>query len=122
MGLRISDTYAKIWNIEERGRYAIVELSTSKKNKETDQYETDWSNKFVRFVGNAHTALQGMKGNERIKITSGEVTSTYDKEKRTSYVNYVVFSFELPNGSSSHKSNYDPGAGTSDTDDALPFD
>ena len=67
MGLRISDTYAKIWNIDRKEKYSVVELSVRKKNRTTDQYETDFSSKFVRFVGNAHQQLINMQGNERAK-------------------------------------------------------
>ena len=98
MGFR-TDSYGKIWKIENKGRYSVVEMSTSKKNKQTDQYETDFSSKFVRFIGTAHEQAQTLKGDERIKITSCEVTNHYDKEKQREYVNFLVYAFELANGS-----------------------
>ena len=94
MGLRISDTYAKLWNIDMKEKYSVVELSVSRKNKD-GKYETDFSYKFVRFVGTAHQKLQGMTGDERIKILSGDISNHYDKEKNTTYTNYVVFDFEV---------------------------
>lgn len=41
MGFR-NNAYAKVWKSEDKGNYSVVELSTSKKNKQTDQYETDF--------------------------------------------------------------------------------
>ena len=46
--------YIKIWNVTNKGNYSEVECSSSKKNNQTQQYETDFSSKFVRFIGNAH--------------------------------------------------------------------
>lgn len=124
MGLRISDTYAKIWNIDRKEKYSVVELSVSKKNRTTDQYETDFSSKFVRFVGNAHQQLINMQGNERIKIKSGDVSNHYDKEKRVTYTNYVVFDFELADGSQAKPQTDSDGFMTvpDGVSDEMPFD
>lgn len=124
MGLRISDTYAKIWNIDRKEKYSVVELSVSKKNRATDQYETDFSSKFVRFVGNAHQQLINMQGNERIKIKSGDVSNHYDKEKRVTYTNYVVFDFELADGSQAKPQTDSDGFMTvpDGVSDEMPFD
>ena len=124
MGLRISDTYAKIWNIDRKEKYSVVELSVSKKNRATDQYETDFSSKFVRFVGNAHQQLINMQGNERIKIKCGDVSNHYDKEKRVTYTNYVVFDFELADGSQAKPQTDSDGFMTvpDGVSDEMPFD
>lgn len=124
MGLRISDTYAKIWNIDRKEKYSVVELSVSKKNRATDQYETDFSSKFVRFVGDAHQRLTNMQGNERIKIKSGDVSNHYDKEKRVTYTNYVVFDFELADGSQAKPQTDSDGFMTvpDGVSDEMPFD
>lgn len=124
MGLRISDTYAKIWNIDRKEKYSVVELSVSKKNKETGQYETDFSSKFVRFVGNAHQQLINMQGDERIKIKSGDVSNHYDKEKKITYTNYVVFEFELADGSQSKPQTDSDGfmSVPDGVSDEMPFD
>jgi hypothetical protein len=72
----------------------VVELSTSKKNRQTDQYETDFSNKFVRFIGSAHSQVQGLIKGSSIKIGSCEVTNRYVKDKNETYINYLVYSFD----------------------------
>lgn len=124
MGLRISDTYAKLWNIDMKEKYSVVELSVSRKNKD-GKYETDFSYKFVRFVGTAHQKLQGMTGDERIKILSGDISNHYDKEKNTTYTNYVVFDFEVMSQKQQPEANNDASQGfvniPNGIDNEIPF-
>lgn len=91
------DSYAKIWKITDNGKYSTVELSTSKKNRE-GEYETDFSSKFVRFVGKAHTLAAQLNGNEKIRLGSCGVTNKFDKERQKAYTNFIVFDFELVDG------------------------
>lgn len=93
MGFR-NNAYAKVWKSEDKGNYSIVELSTSKKNKQTDQYETDFSSKFVRFIGQAHTDIKNTQDGDRIKLTEVEVTNSYNKETKQGYTNFLVYGFE----------------------------
>ena len=90
MGFR-NNAYAKVWKSEDKGNYSVVELSTSKKNKQTNNYETDFSSKFVRFIGKAHVNITD---GARIKLTEVEVTNSYNKETRQSYTNFLVYEFE----------------------------
>lgn len=128
--------YAKVWKIEKgNGNYYVAEMSTSKKVKDRNgneviengkpKYDTDWSNKFVRLVGEAARTAEGLSAGASVKIGNCEVTSKYDKEKNTTYTNYVIFSFEDNN---SHKAA--PNTTTSGgfmnipdnvEDDDLPF-
>jgi ribosomal protein S17 len=105
MGFKQDQRFAKIWEIEDKGNYHVVSLSTSKKNKETDKYETDFSCKFVRLVGTAHKDAFNLKVGDSIKIGSCEVTNKYDKEKATTYTNYVIYSFEKEENNSSNNNN-----------------
>lgn len=93
--------FAHIWKIENKGNYHVAEMSTSKKDKETGQYETDWTNKFVRLVGTAHQQIEKMDISKNVKIGACEVTNKYDKEKNTTYTNYVIFGFEDANSGTS---------------------
>lgn len=104
MGFRQDARFVKVWEVENKGNYHIVSLSTSKKNKETNEYETDFSNKFVRFIGTAHTLAADLKKGDTIKLGSCEVTNKYDKEKNTTYTNYLVYSFEKE-GDNSNSNN-----------------
>ena len=87
-------SYAKIWEIKEiKEKYSEIRISTSVKNKQTDKYEQDFGG-FVRMVGQAHEALKYMNEGDRFKIESCGVTNKYDKEKKTTYWNCVVFKVE----------------------------
>ena len=104
MGFR-TGSYATIWGVESKGNYSVVEMSTSKKNKATNEYETDFSSKFVRFIGTANTKIAGSTKGTKIKIGDCEVTNSYDKEKKISYTNFLVFSFDAADGGTTKKTN-----------------
>ena len=101
MGFR-TGAYAKVWKTEDKGNYSVVELSTSKKNKQTGKYETDFNGKFVRFIGQAHTDIKKYGDGIKIKLGDVEVTNNYNKETKMSYTNFLVFSFEAEEGSVSN--------------------
>jgi hypothetical protein len=120
--------FGRVWKIENKGNYHVAEMSTSKKNKQTDQYETDWANKFVRLVGTAHNQIESMDISKSVKIGACEVTNKYDKEKNTTYTNYVIFGFEDVDGGNqsakpaSSKANSDGFMQIPDgVDEELPF-
>ena len=119
--------FAKVWKVENKGKYSVAEMSTSKKNKETDKYETDWSNKFVRLVGTANDQAKLFKDGESVKIGNCEVTNKYDKDKKITYTNYVIFNFEgIETKGSNNKSQNSTNTGFTPTtnyeeDDDLPF-
>lgn len=122
MGFRTGN-FATIWEVKKgNGNYSDVRLSTSKKNKQTEQYETDFSG-FVRFVGEAHKAAQSLKEKDRIKLGDCEVTNSYNKEKNVTYTNYAVFGFEMANGNNtnSQPAKTKPEIKTTDDSDDLPF-
>lgn len=84
-----------MWGVVNKGNYSEVDCSTSAKNKQTGNYETDFSSKFVRFVGNAHKKNPVV--GERIKVTSCGVQNVYEKDGQRQYLKnptYVVFDFE----------------------------
>ena len=96
-------SYGKIWSFEDKGKYGTVNLSTSKKNKDTDQYETDFQHKFVTVAGEAYSFLKSngvTKDGLRVKIVSCAVTNKYDPDKKVTYWNPVVFALEDANGGS----------------------
>lgn len=123
MGFRTGN-YATIWEVKAgNGNYTDVRLSTSKKNKQTEQYETDFSG-FVRFIGTAHQNAASLSEKDRIKIGECEVTNSYNKEKNVTYTNYAVFSFEKveSNGGGAAASNQGSMNSVTDAvDDELPF-
>ena len=125
MGFR-NNSYATIWGVEPRGTWTKVRLNTSRKNKDTGEYEQDFSG-FVSFVGNANAKAQQLKERDRIRLGDVDVTTRYDKEKNREYVNYTCFSFEMADAPNNNRSNVNtnnvdsnPEEGDTD-DDTLPF-
>lgn len=117
--------FAKVWKVEQgKGNYSVAQMSTSKKNKETGKYDTDWQNSFVRLVGTANTQAKAFKDGESVKIGKCEVTANYDKEKKVTYTNYVIFNFDDANTSNGGNSKPATASTPKSTDldsDELPF-
>lgn len=130
MGFR-QGAYAKVWSAEDKGKYSVGNISISRKNKDTDKYEVEFQDGFVRFVGDAHNALKDLSIDEKgasIQITLCDVTNKYDAEKKKTYTNFVIFGFDVPdNGSAGGKKGgavkSNPKASPADEpeDDDLPF-
>lgn len=85
--------WAKIWEIEAGERSTKVRISTSKKNKDTGEYDTDFSG-YVALAGEAHKNAGQLKVGDTFKIGECAVTNRYDKEKKITYTNFAVFTFE----------------------------
>ena len=106
MGFRQADSegrggFARIWSIEDKGNYSVAKISTSKKRKDGDGYETDFQDGFVRLIGSAHEKSKTLSVTEKgvaIQITSCEVTTPYNAETKTGYTNYAIFAFNIPEG------------------------
>ena len=89
-------SYAKIWEIKEiKDKYSDIRISTSAKDKKTEEYYQDFG-AFVRLVGQAHAQLEYLNTGDKFKIVRCGVTNKYDKEKKVTYTDYVIFELELP--------------------------
>lgn len=91
-----TNSYMTIWEVNDKGNYAEVSLSSTKKNKQTGKNEQDFGGKFVRFVGDAY--LQRPMPNQRIKLTGCGVQNAYVKDGKTQYLKnptYIVWSYDL---------------------------
>lgn len=90
--------FAKIWEFTDKGTYGIINLSTSRKNKDTGVYETDFQHKFVSAVGQAYEFVKGLgdipKNGASVKIGNCATTNKYDGDKKTTYWNCAVFALE----------------------------
>lgn len=94
MGFR-NESYAKVWEVKNRAeKYTDAKISISKKNKQTGEYETDFS-AFVRFIGEAHKKAEEFTQGSRIKILICDTTNSYNKETKTTFWRCVVFDFEF---------------------------
>ena len=110
MGFR-QDSYARVWSVENKGNYSTARISISRKDKNTGAYTTDFQDGYVRLVGQAHTAFQGVQIDEKkgisIKISSCEVTNVYTApDGKVSYTpHYTIFGLEIQDGNSNNKGN-----------------
>ena len=87
-------SFAKLWEIRKREeKYTDIRISTSRKNKETGNYEQDFGD-FARLVGKAHEAAEDLNDGDRFKIIKCGVENRYNKEKKVTYYNFVIFEIE----------------------------
>ena len=108
MGFR-TGAYAKVWEISPMSDTSTkLRISISRKNKQTGEYEQDFSG-FVLCIGSAaaNSALK-LKEGSRIKLGDLDVTTKYDAQKKITYTNFKLFSFETEDGGSSSKTNTAP--------------
>lgn len=94
--------YASVWSVEpgHTGNITRVRLSTSRKNKQTGEYEQDFSG-YCTFIGEANKLAAGLKPKDRIRLLECDVSTKYDKVKKAEYVDYKVFGFEMAGGGKS---------------------
>lgn len=123
MGFR-TGSYAKVWAVEPKtDTNTKVRLSISRKNKQTGEYEQDFSG-FVLFVGTlAAKKAACLKEGDRIKLGDVDVTTSYNSEKKVTYTNFKCFDFEVEsNTSSTTTSDPQPVVDSGELDDSrLPF-
>lgn len=106
--------FAKVWELEDKGKWTRVNMSTSRKNKDDGTYKTDFSSKFVKFIGKAHEMAKHLKENDRIKIVECGTTVEKGNDEKW-YTNFLVFNFELQDGySNAPKQVDDPYEGDED--------
>lgn len=125
MGFR-TGAFAKIWKVEPFSDTSVkLRISVSRKNKQTGEYERDFSG-FATAIGTAAAKKAAcLKEGDRIKLGDVDVTTKYDKAKDVTYTNYKIFSFEVDNGDTPAKpatTEPQPTVDSGEIDDArLPF-
>lgn len=97
MGFR-TGTYATVWEVEPISVVNTkMRISISRKNKKTDEYETDFSG-YVMCIGTAAAKkAAALKPKDRIKLGDVDVSTYYDSEKKRGYYNFKIFSFDIAN-------------------------
>lgn len=85
MGFR-TGAYAKVWEVTPMSDTSTkVRMSISRKNKQSGEYEQDFSG-FVLAIGTAAAKkAASLKEGNRIKLGDVDVTTKYDKEKKVTY-------------------------------------
>lgn len=101
-----------------------LRMSVSRKNKQTGEYEQDFSG-FVLAIGTAAAGKAlGLKEGSRIKIGDCDVTTKYDPQKKITYTNYKMFSFSTDEDDAAPPDHTDPQPAVDDgevDDNRLPF-
>ena len=97
MGFR-TGAFAKVWEVTPMSDTSTkVRMSISRKNKQSGEYEQDFSG-FVLAIGTAAAKkAAGLKEGNRIKLGDVDVTTKYDKEKK---ITLLQRTFRSPNGQS----------------------
>lgn len=123
MGFR-QGAYAKVWEVKPKGAtQTTLRISTSRKNRQTEQYEQDFSGFVDCFGSAAATQAMGLNKGDTIKLGDCDVTTRYDAEKRITYTNFKLFSFEKQQRDNDHSGAVsDSAAYEGDPDGAdVPF-
>lgn len=126
MGFR-SGAFAKVWEVAPMSDTSTkVRMSISRKNTQTGEYEQDFSG-FVMAIGTAVASKAArLKKGDRIKLGDVDVSTKYDKDKKVTYTNFKMFSFEADGESASPRptppDEPKPGVDDGELDDSrLPF-
>lgn len=124
MGFR-TGAYAKVWEVTPMSDTSTkLRMSVSRKNKQTGEYEQDFSG-FVLAIGTAAAGKAlGLKEGSRIKIGDCDVTTKYDPQKKITYTNYKMFSFSTDEDDAAPPDHTDPQPAVDDgevDDNRLPF-
>ena len=119
----LSKQRCTVWEVEDKGNYALVKLSTSRKDKRTGEYvNSNWS--FVRFVGKAYEGIVGVAPKTRIVVDGGISHEPYMKDGVRTWAknpSTVVFAWEYPEAKASSSSGMDEPPTVEDSDEPLPF-
>lgn len=125
MGFR-TGAYAKVWEVTPMSDTSTkLRISISRKNKQTNEYEQDFSG-FVLCIGSAAARKAiSLKEGARIKLGDCDVTTKYDAQKKVTYTNFKLFSFDTEDSSGSttqDNTTPQPTVDEGEIDDSrLPF-
>jgi hypothetical protein len=116
MSLNLSDTQrVTVWEIEDKEKYAVVRMSSSRKVKDSNPAEyinSNWS--FVRFVGKAYEKIQseGLAQKDRIVLKGATVSlepyMENDEKKYPKNPRITVFNWEHVESNASSKMDTPP--------------
>lgn len=94
MGFR-SGAYATVWEvIPKSGTNTELRISISRRNKETNEYEQDFSGYVWCVGGSAAQKAAILKKRDRIRIRDCDVCMKLNEEKGVWYTNYKIFDFD----------------------------
>lgn len=122
MGFR-TGAYAKVWEVSPvNDTKTKLRMSISRKNKQTNEYEQEFSGYVMAYGTAAARKAAALPAGARIKLGDVDVSTWYDKERKVSYTNFKLFSFEEDGGGAHQTSDpTDPQPEIDDDSADLPF-
>ena len=117
---------ATIWEIDDKGTFANVKISTSRKDKRLPEgkqwVNTNW---FSKFVGDAYSKIDQLAPKVRIEIVSGTIAqeSYMDKDGNKAWpksAQVTIFDFLVLSKSEGGTSGFDKAPAVQDDSD-VPF-
>ena len=123
MGFR-SKAFCKVWEIAKiSDTNTKIRISISRKNKQTGDYEQDFSG-YVNCVGEAAAkkALL-LKEEDSIQLGDVDVKTKYDGVRKVTYTNFFIYSFESDGNSPAptRRDSRDVSEGFNEDERPLPF-
>jgi hypothetical protein len=106
-----------LYNVESMKNYVKARMQTAEKKQDGTWENSSW---FVNFVGKAKDKVAGLGDKSKIEITSMKITNVYNKEKKQSYLNVVVFDCDVTGAVASDTGSVE-GFIPIEADDDLPF-
>lgn len=89
--LNVTSKYVTIFDVEDKGKYCMANLSTSKKNSDNTYTNMYWK---ARFVGNAYEKAKALENKDKIEIANGIIENNFNKDTQKLWVTVTVFEFE----------------------------
>ena len=123
MGFK-NGAYATVWSVEKRGNMDVARLSISKKDKNTGDYNTEFSG-FVALCTNDNVKIQRLKReiqqNNKARIKLGDTNVTQksvkgDNDEWKVYTNFYTYDFDFADSSPAPARVTRP-----EEDEELPF-
>lgn len=115
-----SSKYVKVWDVKTENGVVKGDVSSSKKNQNGEYENSKW---FPAFFGKSKEKALSLNKGDTIEITQGGFSNTYNKEKKVTYYNMVIFDFEVmtQGGATTKAVSTKPEVAEEDDDDSLPF-
>lgn len=123
-------SWGTVFSVEPgKGNWTKCRLAISRKNKDTGEYEQDFSG-YVMMIGQAHAKAQRLRERDRIRLKEVDVSNRYDKERQREYIDYKCFDFDTADEAQGQGGNVRPAQassgvnpvdGSGEPEEELPF-
>jgi hypothetical protein len=126
MSVNISG-YFTVWNEPSKDDYdnAVMSITSSHKNKKTDEYVKDYADNFAKFSGDCAKKAFKLKDRDRIYVERGTVSTGWNKETKKNWIRTTIWDYKMAdemttNNGKNGNSVDDPYDGEINEDDLLP--